>query len=139
METISYPFPEFLPKEHGKFPYLILRPMSAFYIQIPILIETCFESKTSLVYTMKKDVIRIAIPVNFDNEQIRHHAMLDVLKNYKPEVKRRCLVLSPQKAIYIANNSITESEFIPAGGVLLDGQMRNISDQTRHYLKSESL
>lgn len=136
---------KYLEKGYGTFPYLIVRIRSGLYKQIPIHFsqrELHFKegvfvavSETDAVEDIEKEcLITLAKILAYDSEII---ASGDLYLG-DPRTHRRltgCLVLEPERAIYIREDNEVIEGSIPWGGTLVSIENETIKfPMSHHYL-----
>jgi len=135
----------YLEKGYGAFPYFIIRITGGLYKQIPIHFnqrELCSKegvfvavSETDLIEDIEKEcLITLAKILAYDKEII---ASGDLYLG-DPRTHRRltgCLVLEPERAIYIREDNEVIEGSIPWGGTLVSIENETIKfPMSHHYL-----
>ena len=115
---------------HGKFPYVVIRLMSAMYMQIPIhFVQERVPGKNGL-----------QIQSSEDSQEKNYRHLLQAVANYKKNTEEKnrtnhqmCLVLGPSIAYYFGENGIRFSYSIPKGGSLFNKDRKLIAMNERHF------
>jgi hypothetical protein len=109
---------------YGHFPYIIMKPASSFYMQIPIHLLR----ETEGIDITRHPGTQI---FGFTAKQLKWKR--GILIEYAHDL----LVESPEKAYFIEKESITFSTKIPTGGTLLTQGNEILAINERHYLEKE--
>lgn len=136
-------FPAKFPKGYGKFPYIIIRPFYATFIQVPIHFNVENDDVINYPGTHINDVSPELIALYKQDKKSPLH---DILIEHSLKIKKKvdthankhtpmCLVESEHVAHYFEeDNSISEGP-IPYGGTLMTQTHKFIAMGEKHYLE----
>lgn len=124
---------------YGKFPYIIERQFPTMYVQLPILIfelETT-ENKGDVAHVIinSHGVFQANIPIAHFRDSNKHLELFkELLKKYALYKNNRCCLVVSENQCFFSGSEITESNEIPEGGLLKDGEGNIISMNTKHFI-----
>ena len=132
---------------YGHFPYIIMKPASSFYMQIPIHllretegIDITRHPGTQIFgFTAKQLKWKRGILIEYAHDLLleRTLAIKKMVEDDREWKFKFILVESPEKAYFIEKESITFSTKIPTGGTLLTQGNEILAINERHYLEKE--
>lgn len=133
--------PANFPKGYGKFPYIIIRPFYATFIQVPIHFNVENEDTLNYPGVHVNDVSPELIALYQKDKKSPLH---DLLIEHTLKIKKRvdahankhtpiCLVESEQIAYYINENYSIQTNTIPFGGTLMTQTHKFIGMGVKHF------
>lgn len=129
------------PEGYGKFPYLIVRIMSAVYMQVPIHLKLSDPPKTYGVTLEEIEPWMLELYEIDKNSKLhdllieRTHEIKELIESQQKRPANVCLVEGPEMAYYLAFGKAYHSKQIPSGGSLVTQDNKVIAMNVPHYLE----
>lgn len=132
MENQELPYSGLFAQGTGGFPYIVLRPKENVYVLFPIFYKTEFLTDKPL-FQFEKSGITIFLPDSYSINNLEGKILPELFLNLQHEYEKLCLVLGPERAFYIENNSIRQSHVVPEGGMVFSGTGLIIGCNDKHF------
>lgn len=132
------------PEGYGKFPYLVVRLMSAVYMQVPIHLGPGKPPQTGGIELEDVEPWMLAL-YEIDKYSKVHELLIERAHQVKDQLEaqlnrpaRLCLVEGPEMGYYLFDGQAYTSSTIPSGGTLVTHNHEIIGMNVRHYLENKS-